>query len=211
MTGKIKAHETSVSMVKAAPVELYAGSNIMLKVVVACPFNCNLQGGQVRIFDNSGAVVEQIKLLPFDGIVNETDEFSVRVPTQPGEYTWTTVFMAQGKEGILHEESSTPFSFSVKPHVTSIQVWDVPSPIVLNAAFRVKIGVQCSGGCDLTGKEIEIRDYEGVMVATRLLGDVPWSTAAAQSCAEVELKRPGDRRSLLVGGQVPKVRHGASA
>jgi hypothetical protein len=178
-------------MVKAAPVEVLTGSDIVLKVKIACPSNCNLQGGQVRIVDNSGAVIEGIELLPFDGTVNETDEFVVRAPMKPGEHKWAAVFTAQEKEGILHKESSTPFSFSVRPHVTSVQVWDVPSPIVFNTAFRVKVGVQCSAGCNLTGKEVVIRDYEGVRVATAKLGDVPWSTTSAQSCAEVELKAPG--------------------
>ena len=204
MTGKIQAHETSVSMVKAAPVELYAGNDIVLKVKAACPSHCDLQGGQVRIADNSGAVVEETELLLFDGTVNETDEFVVRAPTQPGEYTWTAMFTTQEKGVILHEESSAPFSFSVKPHVTSVQVWDVPSPVVFDAAFKVKVGVQCSAGCNLTGKEVAIHDYEGARVATGTLDEVPCSTTGAQFCAEVELKAPGIEGRYMWEVQFPK-------
>lgn len=191
VTKEVKAHETSTSMVKAVPAELYAGSDIALKVKVSCPANCDLQGGQVGIADEEGAVVKEMELVSSDEAANETEEFVVRAPAKPGEYTWTAMFTAQEKEGILHEESSTPFSFSVKPHVTSVKVWDVPSPVVFDAAFKVKVGVRCSAGCNLTGKQVVIHDYEGVRVATATLGDVPWSTTGAQSCAEVELKAPG--------------------
>ena len=190
-TEEVQAHETGTSMVKAALAELDAGADIALKVKVSCSSNCNLQGGKVRIADDQDAVVKEIELTDFDGTVNETDEFVVRAPIKPGGYTWTAVFPAQEKEGVLHEESSTPFSFIVKPHSTSMAVWDVPSPIAFNDKFKIKVGVKCSAECSLTGKKIEIYDHEGVKVATGTLGDVPWSGATALSCAEVGLKAPG--------------------
>ena len=87
-------------------------------------------------------------------------------------------------------ESSVPFSFIVKPHATSIAVWDVPCPIVFNTKFKLKVGVRCSAECKLAGRKIEIYDKEGGKVATEKLGGVPWPATSALYWAEVELKAP---------------------
>ncbi len=191
MTGKVQAHETSIFIVKSASVELDASSDIALKVKVSCPSNCNLQGSKVRIADASGAVVKEIELVSFDGAANETGEFAVKAPGKPGKHTWTAVFGAQEKAGILHKESSALFSFVVKPHTTSMAVWDVPSPIVFNTKFKLNVGVHCSVECKLTGSEVEIYDHDGTRVATGTLRGVPWSDTGDLYWAEVELKAPG--------------------
>ena len=191
MAEEVKAHETSTSMVKAALAELDAGTDIALKVRVLCSSACDLRGKIVKIIAQDAVVAKEIELTDFDGTVNETDEFVVKAPTRPGEYTWTAMFPAQEKEGVLqHEESSTPFSFTVKPHETSIAVWDVPSPIVFNTKFKLKVGVKCSADCKLTDNKIEIYDHEGAKVATGTLGGVPWSGTDALYWAEGELKAP---------------------
>ena len=43
-------------------------------------------------------------------------------------------------------------------HDTSLAVWGVPSPIVIDHPFRIQVGATCSAGCDLEGKEIQICD-----------------------------------------------------
>jgi hypothetical protein len=191
VTEEVQAHETSTSMVKAALAELDAGTDMALKVRVSCSSNCNLQGGKLRIADDDGAVVKEIELTEFDGTENETDEFIVKAPVEPGAYTWTAVFLAQEKEGVLHEGSSAPFSFIVKPHATSMAVWDVPSPIAFNDKFKIKVGVKCSAECNLTDKKIAIYDHKRKKVATGTLGGVPWPGTSALYWAEVELEAPG--------------------
>ncbi len=204
MTREVQAHETSASMVKAALAEVYAGSDIALKVKVSCPSNCNLQGGKVRIAADAGAVVKEIELVSFDGAAYETDELVVKAPTKPGEYTWTAVFAAQEKAGIIHEGSSAPFSFVAKPHTTSMAVWDVPSPIVFNTRFKIKVGVQCSAECKLAGREVAIYDHAGTKVATGTLGDVRWSDTGALYWAEVELEAPGAEGYYAWEAKFPK-------
>lgn len=190
MAKEIQAHDTNTSMVKAALAEVDAGSDIALKVKVLCSPVCNLVGKIVRIITEDSVVVKEVELTEFDGTVNETDEFVVNAPANPGGCQWAVVFPAQEKEGILHEESSAPFSFIVMPHATSVEVWDVPSPVAFGDEFRIKVGVKCSAECKLTGEKIEVYDDEGAKVATSTLGEVPWSNATAQSCAEVGLKAP---------------------
>ncbi len=191
-------------MIKATPAELFAGSEVALKVKVACPSKCNLRGGKVRITADEGVVVKEIDLVSFDGAANETEEFVVKAPTKPGEYAWKAVFAAQEKAGILHEESSAPFSFVVKPHTTSMAVWDVPSPIVFNTRFKIKVGAQCSAECDLAGKEVAIHDHAGTKVATGALGDVCWSDTGALYWAEVELLAPGTEGHYAWEAKLPK-------
>lgn len=192
MTGEVKAHETSTSMVKAGPAELDAGSDMALKVRVSCSSACDLRGKTVKIV-TPGAAVKGMEIEPteFDGEANETSEFVVKAPTKPGEYTWTAVFPAQEKEGVPHKESSAPFSFIVKSHSTSMSVWDVPSPVVLKTKFKLKVGVRCSAKCSLTGQKIEIYNHESSKVATEKLGNVPWRNTAALYWAQVELEAPG--------------------
>jgi hypothetical protein len=91
------------------------------------------------------------------------------------------------------QESSTPFSFVVKPHATSIAVWDVPSPLVLGMDFKLKVGVKCSVGCNLAGQEIEIYDHEGEQVATGVLGGVPYSDTLDLYWTEVALTAPATK------------------
>jgi hypothetical protein len=85
-------------------------------------------------------------------------------------------------------ETSTPI---VKPHATSMAVWDVPSPTAFNSRLAIKIGVSCSAGCRLTGTEVEVYDHLGARVARGVLGDNPWSSSGSLYWTEVELKAPG--------------------
>jgi hypothetical protein len=201
---EVKAHETSMSMIKAAAAELDADSYMPLKVGVTCSSACDLRGKVVNITDHQGIVVEDgIELTEFDGTVNVAGVVA-KAPVIPGEYTWMAVFPAQEKQGILHEECSALFPFIVKPHVTIIRVGDVPCPIVLNTEFRIKAGVKCSIKCNLAGREIEIYDHEGEKVATNTLGDVPWPGTSDVYWAEVELKAPGTEGSYRWTAKFPK-------
>jgi len=187
----VEAHETSTSIIEAAPAELGAGSDIALKVKVSCSSACDLRGRIVKISAPDAVVKEMVvELTDFDGAANETAEFVVKAPFTPGRSTWTALFPAQEKEGLLHEESSAAFSFVVKPHATSMAVWDVPSPIVFGTQFKIKAGVKCFSNCQLATKKIEIYDQEGDKVASATLGGVPWSTAGALFWTEVELEAP---------------------
>ena len=144
MTREAQAHQTSVTLVMAPPTELFAGTDMTFKVRVSCPSNCSLQGDIVRIATEAGDAVAVVELVSFDGATNETDDFVVKAPLKPGEYTWRAIFASQEMAGILHEESSAPYSFVVKPHTTSMAVWDVPSPIAFSGKFKIKVGVRCS-------------------------------------------------------------------
>jgi hypothetical protein len=187
----IQRHSTSMSFAESFPTQVDAGGDMLLKFKVVCLSNCSLQNGIVKITDDSNAIIERIKLTSSDETSNGTATFAVKAPNAPGEHTWNAVYKGEKNAGLLHEESSTQFSFVVKPHVTSMVVWDVPSPIQLNDKFTIKVGVRCSAECNLGGLDIEILDHTQALIATAKLSDIPMSEATPLHWAEVELRAPG--------------------
>lgn len=183
-------HQVSASLAKAAPAEVAAGADMALKVRASCSSACDLRGKMVRIVAQETELLHEIELSGSDGSGSETGEFVAKAPIQPGAYIWTAVLPAEEKEGVLHEEGSAPFTFIVRPHTTSIAVWDIPRPIVPGAMFKLKVGAKCSVGCDLAGKEVRIHDQQGARVATRALSDAPYSDLVALHWAEMELEAP---------------------
>ena len=190
MTEQVQSHQTSMEMIQSAPPEVDAGTDIPLKVKVSCASACDLRGKTVRIIAQDTAVAKEVALASFEEEMNETDEFTVKAPIELGECTWTVVFAAQEVGGVLHEESSTPLVFNVKPHSTSMAVWDVPSPIAFNDKFKIKVGVKCSAECKLIDQKIAIYGQKGKKVATGALGGVPSPGTSALYWAEVELEAP---------------------
>lgn len=208
-------HSTSTHIVEPPFAQVDAGRDLLLKIKVACPFGCNLQSGKVIIKDDSGADIKEIALAAFDGSVNESAEFAITAPNEPGEYRLTARFEDQTSSGLTptdltpgdvapgdvapeslacnnleHEASSAQLSFVVKPHATSIAIWNVPSYVMGNDRFGIKVGVQCCAECNLAGQIIEVCNDEQVQLATATLGDEPLPATNALHWAEVELQAP---------------------
>jgi hypothetical protein len=137
-----------------------------------------LQEGKLVIKDHAGA---DVRSMEFAGEVVEVVEFVVKAPLTPGAYTWSAVFA----------ETSTPISFTVKSHTTSVVVWDIPSAIVAGERFRTKIGIKCSSECPFTNRNVGIYDHEGREVSTATLSEDRWPGTTLYS-AEVELEAPVD-------------------
>jgi len=190
VTGPALTHETFTSVTAALAAEYDAGTNVALKVIVSCSSACQLLGSPVRILTPDGLVVKEVELTTFDGVVNETNELSVRAPLEPGEHTWTALFPARESEGLLHGASSAPFSFVVKPHAVSMTVWGIPSPVVAGQRFSMKIGARCTAECTLAGQPVEVYDQAGESIATGTLGDIPWPDTRALYWADGELVAP---------------------
>ena len=185
MTRKISACSVEVS-----PSEVDAGADMTLKGKVSCSPARDLRGKILLIKDQDRALAESIELTEFNGETNETSEFVVKAPVRPGAYTWLAVCPAHAKAGISHEETSAPFSFTVKPHSTRVVVWDAPSAIECGEKFSVKLGVKCSSECRPDGWAVEVRDHDGKKQATATLSDDPWPGTAALYYTEVDLSAP---------------------
>lgn len=185
------AHETNIDLIQSVPANIDAGTEGALKVGVSCSEACDLRGKTVRIIGQDSTVSKGAALAIFEEGINQTDELTIKAPIKLGECTWSVVFPAQDVGGVLHEESSTPLLFNVKPHETSMAVWDFPSPVMINSRFKIKVGVKCSAGCSLVDKEIRVYGQRGKKVATAALGGVPWPGTSALYWAEAELEAPG--------------------
>ena len=176
--------------VEVSPGEVDAGAEMTLKAKASCSPAADLRGQALQIMDQDGALVERAELTEFDGESNETSEFAVKAPVEPGAYTWLAVCPARATAGPSSEETSAPFSFTVKPHSTRVVVWDVPSTIESGETFSVKLGVNCSGECRPDGWTVEVRDQDGEGRATVTFGGEPWPGTSALYYAEVELSAP---------------------
>jgi hypothetical protein len=135
-------------------------------------------------------VMMMSELATYTDTINETKDFALRAPEDVGEYAWSVLFPRHETEKCVHEENSLPISFTTKPHTISMAVWDVPSPVVMNSSFKVKVGIKCSAMCQLTGHLVEIRNEAGDGVGEGTLGEAPWPGTSSLYWTEVALAAP---------------------
>ena len=196
--------------VEVSPLEVDAGADMTLKGKVSCSPPGDLRGKTLLIKDQDGASAESIELTEFDGEVNETMPFVVKAPVRPGAYTWSAACPEDVTEGVSHEETSSPFSFTVKPHSTHVVVWDAPSAIECGKKFSVKFGVKCSSECRPDGWVVEVCDHDAKKLARSTLSDDAWPDTAALYYTEVELTAPDteglyawEAKALAAGLDIP--------
>lgn len=183
-------HAISSVNVEVSPDEVDAAGELTLKARVSCSPELDLKGLALLIKDHDGVLVGSAKLISFDGGINETGETVLRAPAKAGTYWWSVVCPARATDDLSHEEIAGRFSITVKPHATRIVVWDVPSAAVVGAKFRLKVGIKCSSGCRLEGREFAIVDNAGVQAATGRVGGDPWPDSTALYFADVEVEAP---------------------
>ncbi len=176
--------------------EFEAGADVILKVQVSCPEACDLRGIPVSVMAGE-EVIGSSELATFEEAVNETEAFTLQAPGQVGEHAWTVLFPRHETEGSVHQESSLAVSFTTIPHATSMAVWDVPSPVLINRSFKVKVGVKCTAACQLEGRLVQVCDEEGTQIGGSRLGETPWPGTSALYVAEVELIAPGTEGTAL--------------
>ena len=172
MAGKA-THQTQLRTTRSVPSVVDAGTEITMKARVSCPSGCELRGVPLVVLDGDRRVTRS-ELATHDGKANETKDFALTFPSQIGEYGWSVLFPRHDADGLIHEEASAPIAFRTRPHPTSVAVWDVPSPVVMNRAFDVKVGTTCSVLCPLSGLVVEVRDQNGLRVSEGTLGEAPW-------------------------------------
>jgi len=65
-----------------------------MNINVCCPEGCDLRGGTILIGDSNDQVITEQTLTYFDDELrlNYTGVFSVQIPKQSGDYSWTIVF-----------------------------------------------------------------------------------------------------------------------
>ena len=180
----------SACRIEVSPREVDAGGDLTLKGQVFLSSAADRQGRSVLIEDHDGGLVETIALTGWDGESNETGEVVMKAPIRPGIHVWRAVCPAQMQGTVSHEDASTSFSFTVKPHATRVVVWDAPPTVERGKRFGVKLGVKCLSECRPQGWAVDVSDHEGKRQATAAVSDAPWPGTAALYYAEVDLTAP---------------------
>ena len=211
---EVRPHPTTVALSRAPAAEVDAGTEIVLKVKVSCPHGCDLRERAIDVVSPDGAVVGSSRLVEFSNNVNETTEFAFIAPEEVGEHSWTVVF-PKHHEDFVHEEGLLPITVRTLAHDTSLAVWGVPSPLVMEHPFRIQVGATCSSGCDLSGKEIQILDEAGASIAHATLGDTPWDGTRALYWTDVDLVAPAREgpttRSIAFSPTELRLPHGGAS
>ncbi len=80
----------------------------------------------------------------------------------------------------------------------SLAVWDVPAATPAGETFSVKTGVKSSVAMPLGGGRVELRDGNGAVVASALLGDAPWPGSEALYWTEIASQAPAEPGPLAL-------------
>ncbi|HHY26573.1 MAG TPA: hypothetical protein GX523_07460 [Desulfitobacterium dehalogenans] len=185
-------HKTNIEILNILPEKVNAGEDLLIQVRVTSVSNNDLLGCKIQVIDFSSNNVTETELNFFNRIDNDTYEFPLKAPKEPGEYAWTVLFPAQQKEGTLFKESSMQFSFIVKPHMITISSWGVLSPVTQGEKFKVNIGVKCSAGCSLAGLPLFVMDDNHQQVAVGHLREEIMPQTNGFYWTEQELTAPTD-------------------
>lgn len=78
----------------------------------------------------------------------------------------------------------------VAGHETSLAVWDLASPMVIDRQATLKVGITCPSGCSLAGAHIEIRDEQGTSIGSGRVGSASWPGTTALYWVEVAVTAP---------------------
>jgi hypothetical protein len=186
----IRTHGRPTCAVEISPGEIDAGAEFTVTVRASCPDGCDLRGQGVSIRNQDDAELAMAELGEFDGEKYATSALMLRAPLEVGEHICRAVLAAHEKDGVLHEETATEFSFAAKPHATNVNAWGLPSAIAAGERFRFKVGIKCSAGCELAGRQLSVFDDEGVQVGTAGLRVDVWPGTSALYFAEVEAQAP---------------------
>lgn len=185
-----RTHGQRTCAVEASPSEVDAGAKLTLTCHVTCAEGCDLGGQKVSIRDRDDAELARAELSARDGEAHATSALVLRAPLKLGEHVWRAVLAAEETDGVLHEETSTEFSFAVVPHAASVNVWGLPSAIAAGERFSFKVGIKCSAGCKLNGRPLEIANQDGAKVGAASLLDEVWPGSCALYFADVQVQAP---------------------
>lgn len=186
----IRTHGQRTCAVEVSGSEVDAGTEVTVRARVSCLHGCDLGGQRVSIRSHDDTELASADLTERAGEAYVTSALALRVPLEVGEHVCRAVIAASEKDGVLHEEISTEFSFVAKAHAASVNVWGLPSAIAAGERFKLNIGVKCSAACRLTGRPLRIVDHEGVHVGAASLADDIWPGTRALYFVEVEVVAP---------------------
>jgi hypothetical protein len=210
--GATQSHRVGLEVVPPVPAELPVGTSVSFKVRVSGT-DADLRGARVEVVASECLVATPALAERGDGFT-ETAAIAVRAPATLGTYALVIVFPRQQIGRDVFEECELPIAFDTVPHLTSVAVWGVASPVEAGGRLAATVGVKSAGGCDLRGAAVEIVDEAGTAIGRGKLGDAPWPGTGLY-WAEIGLTapaRPGPHswRAAFAAQEV-KLAHDASS
>jgi hypothetical protein len=184
----VRRHHTVVDISPALPSEVAVAGDLAFQVRVTCAAGCDLRGASVTITNSDGTT--RAELTTFETGANQAAPIMLKAPLSIGEHTWHVDFASQETGGTLHEQATLPLVVRTRPHETSLAVWAVPSPVVMGERFGIKVGAKSSFESDLSGRDIEVHDQSGTVVARGTLQETRWPGTSALYWTEVDLLAP---------------------
>ena len=159
---------------------------------VTCPEAFERQGATLELRDQEGQLLQVVELEHLLGGVTAAGEITAPAPSTPGDYSWSLTLPRQEAEEAVFQESRAQLGFSARPHAVRLETWGLPTAVTAGEEFRVKVGVKCSAGCDLTGWRFEIVDQDEKRLAGGEAGPEPWQGTKSLYHAEVTLPAPSE-------------------
>ena len=202
---KDRAQTIELELFEALPAEIDMGAPFSLVVALTAKASCDLAGTAYKVLQGEETVAAGILPAvtrfdpdskdydPLNGPVDKRDNLRIalRAPREIGTFQWTLVLPERELDGIALAESVLAFSFSTGQHRTSLAAWDVPSPVVAGEKFSVKIGAKCTACCPLNGRQVELRDEKGGLMAVGHFRETVWPGTEGLYWTELEVIAPG--------------------
>ena len=192
-----RTHGAPTCTVEQSAREVDVGTELTVMARVSCPHGCDLKGRRVSIRAQDDTELASAELTERDGEAFVARAMPLRAPLRVGAQVCRAVVAAQEQDGVLHEATSAKFSFVARAHATSVNLWGLPSAIAAGERFAFTVGIKCSAGCKLTGRQLSIINDVGAHVAGGCLGEDLWPGSSALYFAGVEAEAPiaiGDHR-----------------
>jgi hypothetical protein len=183
--------------------EYPVGAETALIVNVRCPEGCDLSGGMILIGDEGDRTIAEQYLTSFEEGqgVTTTGSFSVQIPPEPGEHTWTIVYFPKGSDAATDEDTETTifashaivqaeYRFRANTHITGMTVYREYQPVEVGKDYVITVGVECLAGCSLLGQRLNVF-CEGELLATAEVGE-PAGVLSKLYQAVITLTAPDD-------------------
>jgi methionine-rich copper-binding protein CopC len=189
MTAGAPAHATVI--VAEEPAEVAVGAEFVMTVRVSCPEGCDLSSLPIEVLTPDN-VTATFKPVLDDAAAGATHRVALTAPLEAGQHVWHVSCPAHESGGRHHGATQLGVPVRIRPHETSLAVWSIPSPVVTDRPFAIKVGAKSSAGCDLTGMPIAVCNAAGRVLASGVLGDTPWPGTRALYWTELILTAPAE-------------------
>ena len=184
-----------VCSAQVSPEIVDAGAEMILRAEMSCSPPCDLRGHRLEVKDQTGADAGIIELTEYDGEKSTSGTLKLSAPLQTGEYIWSALCPAYSTQDVSYTQTSAAISFTVKPHTIRVLAWDIPTAVVVDEKFKLKIGIKCSSECRFANEGLGIEDFgiyahDGAELATGKVSGELWPGTNGLYFTEVELNAP---------------------